>query len=255
MQTAQPTPDLVSIGRSTITTYRLASVTHVSDNYRKEKTLLLLKHRLRFATALGLIGMAFATAAPAAAVSTCDNTSNVTFQAAQTLNLFPVQPGASNLFRGNMTVTALCSGAPLSGVSISVKASRTPNAPADLEADVNGAAKQSLPLCDPASLPMCPAATLATGLLTDANGNASFTLEADSATVWDLATLAQPIGLQFELTTSVNTSTGLQSVTRMLTGDIRATPELDSIALFGSGALGMAGYALLRLRAGRRRDA
>ena len=32
-----------------------------------------------------------------------------------------------------------------------------------------------------------------------------------------------------------------------------ATPELGSLALFGSGALGMAGYALTRLRAGRRR--
>jgi hypothetical protein len=30
------------------------------------------------------------------------------------------------------------------------------------------------------------------------------------------------------------------------------TPELDSIALFGSGALSMVGYALLRARARRR---
>jgi hypothetical protein len=36
-------------------------------------------------------------------------------------------------------------------------------------------------------------------------------------------------------------------------GDVLAqTPELGSVALFGSGALGMAGYALMRLRAGRR---
>jgi len=35
---------------------------------------------------------------------------------------------------------------------------------------------------------------------------------------------------------------------------IAATPELDSLALFGAGAIGMAGYALMRLRAGRRQD-
>ncbi|MBV9893817.1 MAG: hypothetical protein JO020_06595 [Chloroflexi bacterium] len=32
------------------------------------------------------------------------------------------------------------------------------------------------------------------------------------------------------------------------------TPELDSIALFGSGALGLVGYGLMRLRAARKRD-
>jgi hypothetical protein len=32
------------------------------------------------------------------------------------------------------------------------------------------------------------------------------------------------------------------------------TPELDSLALFGTGALGLVGYGLTRLRAGRKRD-
>ena len=37
-------------------------------------------------------------------------------------------------------------------------------------------------------------------------------------------------------------------------GDVIAqTPELDSLALFGTGALGMASYALTRFRARRRR--
>ena len=35
---------------------------------------------------------------------------------------------------------------------------------------------------------------------------------------------------------------------------LNATPELDSLALFGAGAAGMVGYALLRLRAVRRRQ-
>jgi hypothetical protein len=38
-------------------------------------------------------------------------------------------------------------------------------------------------------------------------------------------------------------------------GDILAqTPELDSLALFGTGAVGMLGYGLTRLRAARRRE-
>jgi len=33
-----------------------------------------------------------------------------------------------------------------------------------------------------------------------------------------------------------------------------ATPELDSLVLFGAGAAGMVGYGLMRLRAARRRQ-
>jgi hypothetical protein len=35
---------------------------------------------------------------------------------------------------------------------------------------------------------------------------------------------------------------------------VSATPELGSLVLFGTGAAGVAGYALMRLRAGRRQD-
>jgi hypothetical protein len=35
---------------------------------------------------------------------------------------------------------------------------------------------------------------------------------------------------------------------------LSATPELDSLALFGAGVAGMAGYALTRVRARRRQD-
>jgi hypothetical protein len=34
---------------------------------------------------------------------------------------------------------------------------------------------------------------------------------------------------------------------------VAATPELDSLALFGAGAVGMVSYAMLRIGAGRRR--
>jgi hypothetical protein len=35
---------------------------------------------------------------------------------------------------------------------------------------------------------------------------------------------------------------------------VAATPELGSLALFGTGAAGMAGYVLMRIRARRRQD-
>lgn len=35
---------------------------------------------------------------------------------------------------------------------------------------------------------------------------------------------------------------------------LSATPELDSLVLFGSGAVAIAGYALMRVRARRRQD-
>jgi hypothetical protein len=35
---------------------------------------------------------------------------------------------------------------------------------------------------------------------------------------------------------------------------VSATPELGSLVLFGTGAAGLASYALMRLRAGRRQD-
>ncbi|HEX8968814.1 MAG TPA: hypothetical protein VF937_13090 [Chloroflexota bacterium] len=35
---------------------------------------------------------------------------------------------------------------------------------------------------------------------------------------------------------------------------LQATPELDSLVLFGAGAAGMAAYVLVRRRASRRRD-
>jgi len=36
--------------------------------------------------------------------------------------------------------------------------------------------------------------------------------------------------------------------------NLAQTPELGSLALFGTGVAGVAGYALLRMRAGRRQD-
>jgi len=56
--------------------------------------------------------------------------------------------------------------------------------------------------------------------------------------------IAAPIGAQ-----SQSISPSFQSPPR-----VANTPELDSLALFGVGAAGMAGYVMMRLRARRRQD-
>jgi hypothetical protein len=95
-------------------------------------------------------------------------------------------------------------------------------------------------------------------LYTDDNGDVEFTLYLKSGTpgAWNLAGLdgaAQVIGMQFD--NAYGTVGGSSQTTFHFggTGDISAsTPELDSIFLFGSGVLGLAGYGVLRLRARRR---
>jgi hypothetical protein len=47
-------------------------------------------------------------------------------------------------------------------------------------------------------------------------------------------------------------STGNDSSCLIMPPEVSATPELDSVLLFGAGGLGMAGYALTRIRAARR---
>ena len=77
---------------------------------------------------------------------------------------------------------------------------------------------------------------------------------------------AQPVGAHIEVVTSIQTSGGTTPLPTMpLWGGITfgsvwnggsivaTTPELGSLALFGTGAVGLAGYAMMRMRSGRRR--
>jgi hypothetical protein len=53
---------------------------------------------------------------------------------------------------------------------------------------------------------------------------------------------------------STSTTTTYSTTPAFSPGIWAQTPELDSLLLFGSGAAGMAGYAIMRLRASRRRE-
>lgn len=95
-------------------------------------------------------------------------------------------------------------------------------------------------------------------------GPTTFTISSPTP---NLHLAVQPVGAHIEVLTSVTTSGGTtQLPTIPLWGGVTfgqvwnggpivaQTPELGSMALFGSGAVGMAGYVMTRLRAGRRRD-
>jgi hypothetical protein len=86
--------------------------------------------------------------------------------------------------------------------------------------------------------PLCPGTSATfkisggTGLFANANGSGG-------------VTYSDPSTFNFNDTTGnfFNRQTG---------PNLGTTPELDSLLLFGTGALGMAGYGLTRLRAGRK---
>jgi hypothetical protein len=101
------------------------------------------------------------------------------------------------------------------------------------------------------------------GLLTDSTGHVTFHLRVESTdpTVWDLALPdggPQLVGLYLSYGYSngpVDPGQLNPLFPNAMGGGAvwAATPELDSLVLFGSGAAGMAAYALVRIRA-RRRD-
>jgi hypothetical protein len=106
-----------------------------------------------------------------------------------------------------------------------------------------------------------PAAQLATGLSSNRDGIISFAMRANSFSHPNLSPTgeATEIGLdvQFLYQIPSDTSpTGWLPIRMKTEGELfAATPELDSLALFGTGAAGLAAYALMRTRAhGRRRD-
>jgi hypothetical protein len=93
------------------------------------------------------------------------------------------------------------------------------------------------------------------GIITNASGQAMFLLRVESpANPW----LSYPDGGTRLVGLHLDIGTGMGNVQPDPIGAglvYAATPELDSLALFGTGAAGMAGYALMRLRArGRRHD-
>jgi hypothetical protein len=98
-------------------------------------------------------------------------------------------------------------------------------------------------------------------VLTDTSGHATVTLRVrDSSATGYLADAldasgkaAIPIGLHIEWATATGDAITGDGTYLLGAGTVfAATPELDSLALFGTGAMGMAGYAMMRFRARRR---
>ena len=89
------------------------------------------------------------------------------------------------------------------------------------------------------------------------SGLSAFTITAP-ATLLPPGVVSADVGVQFEIVTLAygapltDPSTGYVLKPGTFGDVLAATPELDSLALFGTGALGLVGYALMRRRAARR---
>jgi hypothetical protein len=91
------------------------------------------------------------------------------------------------------------------------------------------------------------------------SGTATFRITAPS-TLLAPGIAAEDVAVDFQVVSSAWDGSLLDPATGKILqpgtfGDVLAqTPELDSLALFGTGALGILGYGITRMRAARRRD-
>ena len=214
----------------------------------------------KFVAVGGAIAMLSLGALPAsAAMSTCPAGTPAYFTGS-TVFLQPEVTG-QDIWSSPVTLYAFCGSVDpanaLSNVTVTgVMASSNgtiPSLMASADGSVPGVLLQAAPF-PTTVLPMAP------NLTTDANGMVQFTLRARSTVQPFLAGpggAPQWIGLQFQYGSGTGSlpSGGTFNETIFGGGSIFAqTPELDSLFLFGSGAAGLAGYAVMRLRATRRRD-
>jgi hypothetical protein len=152
---------------------------------------------------------------------------------------------------------------PLAGVYVTGVYVKNATTIEDLNVSVSSDGTGAYQLVPPSSCPTTdPTCTIAPPLgvlfmtpnvVSDANGNATFTMMAKSVSTPFLGgpnDSPQFIGMQLDF--SLGTTSGSAFVGYDEGNIFAATPELDSIALFASGAAGLAGYAMLRMRARRR---
>jgi hypothetical protein len=225
--------------------------------------------RTRFRTHLAVLGGAVvcflaAGATPtSAAMEACPAGTPAYFTGAA---VYLGQEPDSNIWSSPVTLTAYCGRIDpdhvLTGVAVTGVLASSTGAIPQLYASANGNTPDTLlPENSVPGLPF-PGAVLQTppGLRTDSEGHATFTLRAYSPVQPFLAGpdgAPQLIGLQLDMgvgTGITHTGETFPVPVGGYGGIFAATPELDSLALFGSGAVGMAGYALTRFRARRRRD-
>jgi len=225
---------------------------------------VLRRYWNRFAIAAGALGIMAIGASPASAAMTSCPAGTPAYFTGSTVYL--QLEGVNNVWSAPVTLYAYCGSIDpdhlLTNVAVTgVSAMSTGTIP-ELEATADGSdpSTQNPPAFLSTSFPGSALPTAA-GLHTDSNGAVTFDLRAYSAVQPVLTGVdgaPQLIGLQLDYGSApssydVNGQTvNYQSPIGGFGGIFAATPELDSLTLFGSGALGLAAYGLMRIRSRRR---
>jgi hypothetical protein len=181
-------------------------------------------------TALGLASLGFVVAnSPAAAQSACfDGSVKVEFLGVGTSNTIIMEQIDGN-YEGQVRVRVYCG----------ADGQLIPNATVDMSTDVPNSTVNGLPATDPAAVS-----------LSIPSGEQLVTLRSTDP---DLSGWKAKVGTNTVTVTGAYGQSLNPSDYPTASGAIWAqTPELGSLALFGSGAAGMAGYVLTRLRARRK---
>jgi hypothetical protein len=193
-----------------------------------------LASRVGWAAALGVVSILFSAASPAAAQNACQNSSGqpmVRLLGTGTSNSIMMAQTDGEYFEGDILVRVYCG----------VGGALIPNATVTFSTTVPG---------DMIFL---------NGVWTPLNGPVSVSIPSGEQTIKIKTKDPNLLGSNWEAFVGTNTVTVTGAFGQTLpanqyptaTGMIWAqTPELGSLALFGAGAAGMAGYALTRVRAG-----
>jgi hypothetical protein len=225
---------------------------------------MLTRYRNRVAVAAGVIALLAIGASPAsAAMNTCLAGTPAFFTGS---TVYLELEGVNNVWSSPVTLYAYCGSVDqdhlLANVAVTGVLATSAGSIPQLEATADGSdpSAQNPPIFLSTAFPGMSLPTPA-GLATDAGGKVTFTLRAYSpaqAILTGPDGAPQLIGLQLDYGSGTGTydvGNGPQTYQYPVGGFgglFAATPELDSLALFGSGALGLAGYGLMRMRARRR---
>jgi hypothetical protein len=220
----------------------------------------------RIPTFAALLGATFLAATPVSAAPTlsaaecASQAANISVRAVaisqgDTITLYEVYGG----FKGQSSIEVFCrrqsDGANLGGIqNAKVQISINPTAAGVTASQFQISAVNGVATTDVGSTHGNPV------VVGPFDGNAAIEI-AMPAGILPAGVVAQDVGMHFQVVTEGFGSTLTDPLTGSTLhpgtmGDILAqTPELDSLALFGTGVLGMFGYGLTRLRAAtRRRD-
>jgi len=206
----------------------------------------------RLAALASVVGMMALGAMPAAAQSAACAESDLYFAWSE-VNL--MQEAGSNIWSSPVTVSAFCKDAANPIVGATIRQLTVVSNLSFLEGTLRPEGPYEQLTLFGADL------DAPTGVITDASGHATLILRVrdTSATGYLADTLeasgkpAIPIGLHIEYATATSDLIAGDGTYALGGGFVyAATPELGSLALFGTGAMGMAGYAMMRFRARRR---